>query len=118
MRRTKDSLLPIELAILEAAIDLSKRDVPEFHGFALAKEMRDSKGARQLTAHGTLYRALDRLEVSGLLESRTEDAETAAAANRPRRHLYRVTAAGEKAFAAQAAGRSTMTQFISGRATT
>jgi DNA-binding PadR family transcriptional regulator len=53
--------------------------------------------ARGLTAHGTLYKALDRMERMGLLESRWEDPEVAAAQGRPRRRLYRVTGQGERA---------------------
>jgi DNA-binding PadR family transcriptional regulator len=50
-----------------------------------------------LTAHGTLYRALERLEKAGLLSSRWEDPEAAAREQRPRRRLYLINAAGEKA---------------------
>jgi PadR family transcriptional regulator, regulatory protein PadR len=71
--------------------------VDEFHGYLLAKEMRDRDGATRLTAHGTLYKALDRLENAGLLTSRWEDPHAAAAESRPRRRLYHVTAAGERA---------------------
>lgn len=71
----------------------------EFYGYAIAKELRVSQGARRLTGHGTLYRALDRLAKFGLIESRWEDADIAALAERPRRRLYRVTALGEMALA-------------------
>ena len=73
------------------------RGEPEFHGYGVAKELRDREGARRLTAHGTLYRALDRLEQAGLLASRWEDPFVAADEGRPRRRLYRLTAAGERA---------------------
>ena len=72
-----------------------------FHGFMIAKEIRDRKDARLLTAHGTLYRALARLEKQGHLASQWEDPALAAAENRPRRKLYELTAVG--AAAAQAA---------------
>jgi DNA-binding PadR family transcriptional regulator len=58
--------------------------------------------AHQLTAHGTLYKALGRLEAAGLLESRWEEAELALAEGRPRRRFYRVTGAGERALATTA----------------
>jgi DNA-binding PadR family transcriptional regulator len=74
--------------------------VAEAHGFLLARTLRDQADARQLTAYGTLYKALDRLERAGLVTSRWEDPEYAAEASRPRRRLYRVTAAGEQAVAA------------------
>ena len=45
-----------------------------FHGFGLAHEMREHRGSRALTGHGTLYKALGRLEEFGLLASRWEDA--------------------------------------------
>jgi len=98
MRRKPGTLLPIELSILGAGIDLQRRGLDTFHGYAVAKAIRDQVEARRLTAHGTLYRALDRLEGVGMLESELEDAEIAAAESRPRRRLYRVTAAGARAF--------------------
>jgi PadR family transcriptional regulator PadR len=99
MRRQRGTLLPIEVDILEAGLDLQRHGTPEFHGFAIAKALRDRDGARQLTAHGTLYKALARLEQSGLLESRWEDPELAAAEQRPRRRLYRVSGAAARALA-------------------
>jgi len=98
MRRKPGVFLPIELSILGAGIDVARRGDPEFHGYAIAKDIREREEARRLTAHGTLYRALDRLESAGVLNSRLEEAEVAAAENRPRRRLYRVTALGEQAY--------------------
>ncbi len=95
MRRKKGSLIPIERALIAAALDVPGRG--EFHGYAIAKEMLDREGARRLTGHGTLYRALDRLEEAGLLASRWEDPLIAADQGRPRRRLYQLTAAGEHA---------------------
>ena len=92
-------MLPIELAILEAGIELLRRGSAEFYGFLIAKEMREREAARLLTSHGTLYKALDRMEKAGLLTSRWEDPMVAAAEGRPRRRWYRVTAAGEAALA-------------------
>ena len=100
MRRKPGTLIPIELSILGAALDLSHRGQPEFHGYAIAKEIRERDAARRLAAQGTLYRALDRLEGLRLLESRQEEPEVAAAESRPRRRLYKVTALGEQAYAA------------------
>ena len=97
MRRKPGSLLPIERSLIAAALEVHGHGEPEFHGYAIAREMRDREGARRLTAHGTLYRALDRLEASGLLASRWEDPLIAAAEGRPRRRLYRLTAAGQRA---------------------
>jgi DNA-binding PadR family transcriptional regulator len=97
MRRKMGQLVPIEVSILEASVDLAGRGIPEAHGFALAKEIRDHDGARLLTAYGTLYKALDRLERVGHLASRWEDPMVAAANSRPRRRFYRITALGETA---------------------
>jgi len=97
MRRKAGTLLPIELSILETAIELRVRGAKAFHGFMIAKEIQERREARLLTAHGTLYKALDRLQNSGLLESEWEDPVLAAAEGRPRRRFYSVTAAGEAA---------------------
>ena len=100
MRRKEGALVPLEVSILEAAIDLRTRGVTEAHGFLLAKELREERHARRLTAYGTLYKALERMERAGLLASRWEDHAIAEEANRPRRRLYEVTAAGETALVA------------------
>ncbi len=99
MRRRPGSLVPLELSILEAGIELAVRGTPYFHGFLIAKEIKEREDARLLTAHGTLYKALDRMQKAGLLESEWEDPFVAAGEGRPRRRLYRVTAAGETALA-------------------
>jgi DNA-binding PadR family transcriptional regulator len=102
MRRKSGSLVPLEVSILETAIDLRLRGAGSFHGFLIAKEMKDRQDARLLTAHGTLYRALDRLQRSGFLESKWEDPLAAASEGRPRRRLYWITATGEAALAGDA----------------
>ena len=99
MRRRPGALLPIELSILEAGIELRLRGAGHFHGFLIAKEIKEREGARLLTAHGTLYKALDRMEKAGLLESQWEDPATAALESRPRRRMYLVTIAGQAALA-------------------
>jgi PadR family transcriptional regulator, regulatory protein PadR len=97
MRRRAGELLPIEQAILAAGIGLAAGGEPCFHGFAMARHIRDASAARQLTAHGTLYKALARLEQAGLLTSSWEDPGLAEAERRPRRRLYQVTPSGEQA---------------------
>ena len=72
-----------------------RRGTTEFHGYELAKLLREASDARLLTAYGTLYRALMRLEEMGLLESRWEDPEIPARENRPGRRLYSLTGKGE-----------------------
>jgi DNA-binding PadR family transcriptional regulator len=89
-RRKSGSLLPLEREILAEAL----RSGPTFHGFGLAQAMREQSGSRALTGHGTLYKALGRLEEFGLLSSRWEAAE--AAEGRPRRRLYELTAEGAR----------------------
>ncbi len=107
MRRKAGTLLPLEISILETAIDLRRRGEEEFHGFAVAKQLAEREQARTLTAHGTLYKALERMQRAGLLESRWEEPEVAAAEGRPRRRLYRVTGLGEQALAVSGAVRLT-----------
>lgn len=99
MRRKKGALLEIELGILNAAVAMATRGVETFHGFQLAKEIKEQDAARLLTAHGTLYRALGRMEDAGLLTSEWEDADQAVEEGRPRRRLYRLTADGVRAMA-------------------
>ena len=98
MRRKPGTLMPIEVAILQAGARLVARR-EAFHGFAIAKAIADDRDASLLTAHGTLYKALRRMEEAGLLASEWEDAEVALEAGRPRRRLYRVTPRGSAALA-------------------
>jgi PadR family transcriptional regulator PadR len=97
VRRKPGALVPLEQAICAAAAGLRSRGIDEFHGYELAKQLADDSDRRLLTAYGTLYRALGRLEGMGMLESRQEDPQIAARENRPGRRLYTLTAAGEKA---------------------
>jgi PadR family transcriptional regulator, regulatory protein PadR len=97
VRRKPGSLVPLEHAICRAAVELKHAGSEEFHGFLLAKQLKTDADARLLTAYGTLYRALARLEAMGLLTSRAEDPLKAASENRPARRLYTLTAAGEAA---------------------
>jgi len=93
VRRRPGQLLPLEVDVLEAAITLAGTADPEFHGFAVAKNLADGD-PRRLTAHGTLYKALGRLADAGLLSCRWEDPAIAEAEGRPRRRLYRITGQG------------------------
>jgi PadR family transcriptional regulator, regulatory protein PadR len=102
-RRKPGTLLPLEAEILEVALSMQRSGHAGFHGFGLAHAMREQSASRSLTAHGTLYKALGRLEEFGLLSSRWEDAE--AAEGRPRRRLYELTGQGVRA-AEQAAAEA------------
>ena len=99
MRRKAGSLVPLELAICAAALALRERGVEQFHGYLIAKQLKDASDAKLLTAYGTLYRALGRLEQMGLMTSAWEDPQIPADANRPRRRLYTITQDGHAAVA-------------------
>jgi PadR family transcriptional regulator len=106
MRRKAGAIIPLEMAILEASSELRRAGQPEAHGYLLAKVVQDLREARRLTAYGTLYKALTRLEREGFLASRWEDPLAAAAEARPRRRFYRLTLEGEGALnEARAAAR-------------
>lgn len=98
-RRKPGTLLPLEREILHTALRRFAKGDVSFHGFALAQAMRHDTGSQALVAHGTLYKALSRLEDFGLLASQWEEVEDG---GRPRRRLYHLTPAGMNA--AQAAG--------------
>jgi DNA-binding PadR family transcriptional regulator len=97
MRRKPGALVPLELAICEVAAKLRRRGSGDFHGYEIAKLLSETADTRLLTAYGTLYRALGRLEKMGLLESRWEDADLPSRESRPARRLYTLTGAGENA---------------------
>jgi PadR family transcriptional regulator, regulatory protein PadR len=97
MRRKPGTLVPLEVAICEAAARLLRRGGREFHGYQLAKALAEADEAKLLTAYGTLYRALGRLESMGLLRSHWEDPLIPAREGRPGRRLYTLTALGESA---------------------
>src|SRR5687768_720546 len=107
VRRKPGTLVPLEVAILAAAQDLTRRGEPDFYGLALASKLKNGEEARRLLSHGTLYRALDRLRREGLLSSYWEPVDPADPDRRPRRRMYRITAAGGRALAtAQASTRA------------
>ncbi len=105
--RKPGTLLPLEAEILTAALAMHRAGQATFHGFGLAQALREQRGSRSLTAHGTLYKALARLEDFGLLTSDWE--ELPATEGRPRRRLYELTGHGihaaDQARADLAAGR-------------
>jgi PadR family transcriptional regulator, regulatory protein PadR len=103
-RRTPGALVPLETEILGVALSMLRSGRATFHGFGLAQTMREHSGSRSLTGHGTLYKALSRLEEFGLLTSRWEDAE--AAEGRPRRRLYELTGEGAQVAEQTVAGEA------------
>lgn len=94
-RRRAGVLLPLEETVLEIGVRRLRDGAPEFYGFAVATELDDGDG-RRLTAHGTLYKVLERLERNGLLVSRWEEPDEMDE-SRPRRRLYRVSDEAEGA---------------------
>ena len=103
-RRKAGTLVPLETEILEVALSMLSSGQVAFHGFGLAQTMREQSQAHSLTAHGTLYKALGRLEEFGLLTSHWEDA--AAVEGRPRRRLYELTKQGAQAAQKARAGKT------------
>ena len=95
-------LVPLEVAILNVAVARASSDQPDLYGFELAKLIAESERAGKLVAHGTLYKALNRLAESGMLSSDWEDPALALSNGRPRRRLYRITIRGEQAAASAA----------------
>jgi len=95
-RRRPGVLLDLEEQILQVGCDRASAGPAWFYGFALATELEGSSGSRRLLGHGTLYKALDRLEREGYLESRWEVGDPSAL-GRPRRREYRVTPAASPA---------------------
>jgi DNA-binding PadR family transcriptional regulator len=93
-RRKPGTLVPLEAEMLEVVLALRGAGHATFHGFLLAQTMRERGGSRALTGHGTLYKALGRLEGFGLLASHWEDA--GAVQGRPRRRLYELTGEGAR----------------------
>ena len=108
-RRKPGTLLPLETEVLGAVLSLREDGHETIHGFGLAHTLRERSGSRALTAHGTLYKALGRLEERGLLSSRWED--PAAAEGRPRRRLYALTAEGARV-AGEARAQSVSTAVV------
>lgn len=75
----------------------------------MAQELSGEGGETKLVAHGTMYKALDRMRRAEWLTAAWEDSEIAEAEGRPRRKIYRVTAEGMQVLqAARAAGEAGM----------
>jgi DNA-binding PadR family transcriptional regulator len=113
VRRKSGALVPLELAICVCALELREDGVETFHGYEVAKRLDAGDNRKLLTAYGTLYRALGRLEAMGFVQSRWEDPMIAASENRPRRRLYNLTPSGEAAAkdAQTAAGEMSVKQL-------
>lgn len=116
MRRKPGTLLPLEAAILNAALQLRRGGEDTFHGFGIARLIAQGDETGGLTSHGTLYKALGRLEAAGFLTSTWEDADDAAAEGRPRRRLYRVDGSAASVALAEHRQSSSRAPHAQGRA--
>lgn len=112
-RRKAGELIAIEVDVLLEALLLAGEGEHEFYGFAMAKGLQDGQRSQGLIAHGTLYKALARLEGAGMLESHLEDPDIAADEGRPRRRLYRITGPGRVAAAAALDKRDQLSSQLS-----
>jgi PadR family transcriptional regulator PadR len=108
VKRKPGSLVPLETSILAAVLRLQRAEVREVHGYQIAKHLAEGTDRKLLTAYGTLYRALGRLEQMGLLESHWEDPRIAAVEARPGRRLYALTRAGAVAARVEASAAESL----------
>ena len=99
-KRVPNTLFPIEKSILVVMVDRELQMRPGIHGYDLAKELAQRENRSRLAGHGTIYRALSRLDEAGLITGVWEAVDPEAKPGRPRRRLYRVTTAGAQALAA------------------
>lgn len=96
MRRKQGELVPLEKFIVEAIRQLQNRGYKQVYGIIIAKELQELQNSKSLIAHGTLYRALDRLEKMGYLDSVWENPDTWVDEHRPRRRFYELKIKEEK----------------------
>lgn len=85
--RTDSGLRPVELHILLALAE------EPLHGYGIIKAAEEASRGRVQLEPGTLYRALRRLEGSGLLR---EARRPRGASEDPRRRYYQITANGRR----------------------
>ncbi len=111
--RKQGTLIPLERRVLEVGVRRGRKGM---YGFALAQELADAAGETRLASHGTLYKALDRLRKAGLLDAEWEDPSLAVEQARPRRRIYRITAAGKAALAHTAADAPEQSTLRTGEA--
>jgi DNA-binding PadR family transcriptional regulator len=114
-RGSATALGDLEVRILETGIELRDRGEPEFHAYALAKAMQGTHGS-SLAAHGTLYRALSKMESKGLVKAWWEDPSTAESERRPRRRFYQITGVGVQALQEWARSHTTAFRLVTAQA--
>lgn len=92
MRRpADDGLIPNEKRVLLAAESLLSAGDSQFHGYALAGEIRRAEPHTRVMAYSTLYRCLARLMERGYVDQ-IDDA--GAASGGPPRRTFALTDAG------------------------
>lgn len=94
MPLTPDAFLPLTPSVFEILLALAEGDL---HGYAVMQAVEERSGGRVKLLPGTLYRALDRLLDSRLIQERK-----APAGDDPRRRFYRLTALGRQVLVAEA----------------
>jgi PadR family transcriptional regulator, regulatory protein PadR len=103
--KATDALTPLERALLEATDRLRAAGTPEVHAYSLTKLLEDAEGEHRWVGYGSLYRALNQLMARGYFTTRWEDPSLAEVAGRPRRRLYTITPAGQRALTTAPASR-------------
>ena len=93
-RRAAGALVPLERDLLRL---LAEEPDGDWYGVAISRALSDRE-ATKLLGHGTLYKALDRLERAGCVDSAWELGD-ASVLGRPLRRLYRIAAAGQRMLA-------------------
>jgi len=97
MRRKPDSLIPLEVTIMQVVQALQERNRASVYGYQIASRIATlipgTKGIYGGTKKGVVYRALKRLEKMGYLESQWE--ELPPGENRPRRKYYKFVKEGK-----------------------
>jgi DNA-binding PadR family transcriptional regulator len=90
------SFLPLSEVVWEVLLALAER---EQHGYSVLLEVERRTGGRLRLLPGSLYRALHRLRVDGLV---AEDLHHEDAEEDGRRRVYRLTALGRRVVTAEA----------------
>ncbi len=91
------SFLPLTEVEFEILLALAERPL---HGYGIMKEVEDRTGGRTTLHPGTLYRALDRLADSGLLDEACDPSPDEGGDER--RKYYRLTPLGRRVARAEA----------------
>ena len=101
VRRRPGTLLPLEAAIIDAALGLRRAGDTHFHGFGIARVMAQGDDAGALTSGGSWSAPTHDFaaRVGAALGGASTAVDDAVAEGRPRRRLYTVTGAAQVALA-------------------